>query len=213
MALTDGTEKVKTIGLTGGIGTGKTEVSRILRDLGAEVISADDVAHETYEPNTRGWTEIVHEFGPGVLTAGGAIDRAKLGSVVFADRARLDRLNAIVHPRTRELVEERVRRLGAAGRQTVVVEVPLLVEAMAQDGKWASLIDEVWVTTSAEDLVVERLMGRGGLDEAAIRARVGSQVPQSERLAYADVVIENTGSLGELRERVVAAWNERASKG
>lgn len=211
--MTDGTEDLKTIGLTGGIGTGKTEVSRILGGLGAEVISADDVAHETYEPSTQGWTDIVREFGPGVLTAGGDIDRARLGSVVFADRARLDRLNAIVHPRTRELVEERVRRLGAAGRRTVVIEVPLLVEAMAGDGKWASLIDEVWVTTSAEDLVVERLKGRRGLDEAAIRARVRSQPSQDERLAHADVVIENTGSLEELRERVVAAWNTRASKG
>ena len=213
MALTDGTEDLKTIGLTGGIGTGKTEVSRVLRDLGAEVISADEVAHETYEPNTRGWTEIVREFGPGVLTAAGAIDRAKLGGVVFADRARLNRLNAIVHPRARELIEERVQRLSAAGRKTVVVEVPILVEAMASDEKWASLVDEVWVTVSPDNLVVERLKGRGGPDEAAIRARVGSQLQQSARVAHADVVIDNSGSLEELRERVVAAWQGRASKG
>lgn len=199
---------MKTIGLTGGIGTGKTEVSRVLRDLGAEVVNADAVAHETYEPGTQGWREIVREFGRDVLTADGRIDRKKLGAIVFEDGSRLGRLNAIVHPLTRDLLRERVRRLMEDGRKPVVVEVPLLIEAMGRDEQWASLVDEVWVVTAPEHLVVERLLERGGMDVEAIMARVRVQLSQSERVPHADVVIENGGGLNDLRERVLAAWSE-----
>ena len=203
---------MKIIGLTGGIGTGKTEVSRILQGLGAEVIGADAVAHQTYAPHTDGWREIVREFGPGILDSGDEIDRKKLGAVVFQDKSRLDRLNAIVHPRTRELIEERIRRLAASGGQVAVVEVPLLIEAMGGDPRWAALIDEVWVTTATEDQVVARVQGRGGLDAAAVRARIGSQMPEEGRLARADVVIDNSGTPDDLRDRVVQAWKERISR-
>lgn len=208
-----GMVQVKVVGLTGGIGTGKTEVAGILRELGAEVLSADHLAHETYLPGTSGWREIVDEFGQQVLTLGGEIDRKALGKMVFQDAARLDRLNAIVHPRTRELISERLRGLKDGGCRVAVVEVVLLVEAIREDAAWTSLIDEVWVVVAPEDTVVERVVVRGGLDAGAIRARVRAQATHDDRREIADVIIENRGSLGLLRESVEDLWQERLATG
>jgi dephospho-CoA kinase len=200
------------IGLTGGIGTGKTAVASILRDLGAEIIGADEIAHEAYEPGTSGWQAVVDEFGEAVLTPGGEVDRHRLGAIVFQDKEKLERLNAIVHPRTRELIEQRIRQLKTGGTAVVVVEVPLLVEAIKRDSKWASIADEVWVTDADEDRVIERTRGRSQLDDRAIKARIRSQTSQKERLALADAVIDNNGSLEELRGRVHDLWRQRISQ-
>ena len=200
------------IGLTGGIGTGKTAVASILRDLGAEIIGADEIAHEAYEPGTSGWQAVVDEFGEAVLTPGGEVDRHRLGAIVFQDKEKLERLNAIVHPRTRELIEQRIRQLKTGGTAVVVVEVPLLVEAIKRDSKWASIADEVWVTDADEDRVIERTRGRCQLDDRAIKARIRSQTSQKERLALADAVIDNNGSLEELRGRVHDLWRQRISQ-
>ena len=197
------------IGLTGGIGTGKSEVSKILREMGAETISADKVAHEVYSRGSDGLREVVEEFGEEVLTESGDVDRAKLGEIVFKDRRALRRLNAIVHPRTRLLIEERMHQLRARCVGTVVIEVPLLAEAIRQDAGWTSTLDEVWVTVAPAAMVVERLRDRDGLDEEAVKARVRSQVAQQERLSYADAVIDNRGSLAELRQQVQALWRQR----
>jgi dephospho-CoA kinase len=203
---------VKVVGLTGGIGTGKTEVAGILRGLGAEVLSADHLAHETYLRGTKGWQEIVDEFGQRVLAPDGEIDRKNLGAMVFQHPARLERLNAIVHPRTRELIAERLRRLADEGAPVAVVEVALLAEAIREDAAWTALIDEVWVVVAPEDTVVGRVVSRGGLDAEAIRARVRAQATQDERRKIADVIVENDGSLERLREHVEGLWQERLAQ-
>ncbi len=195
------------IGLTGGIGTGKTAVADMLRDLGAAVISADQVAHEVYRPGSDGWREVVAEFGEKVLSPGGEVDRRRLADIVFKDQRALTRLNAIVHPRARSMVEERVRELRELGEEVAVVEAILLLEA-----GWADLTDEVWVTTAPEDKVAERVRVRNQLELTAVQARVRSQMSQDERLLRADAVIDNGGSLEELRERVRVLWRKRVTK-
>ena len=192
------------IGLTGGIGTGKTQVSEILESLGAAVINADLLGHEAYRPGAEAWRKVVEAFGEGVLTPQGEIDRKALGSIVFGDPTALERLNAIMHPRIYRMIEERIRDLGALGRNEVVVEAALLLEA-----NWTSLVSELWVVTAHEDEVVRRLVGRNSMDEEAIAARIRSQMPQAERAKRADVVIDNSGSLVELRECVDRLWKRR----
>ena len=198
------------IGLTGGIGTGKSEVSRLLGELGAEVIQADKVAHEAYEPGTPGWREVVEAFGEGVLDADGRIDRKALGGIVFDDEQARERLNAIVHPIVRRLLEERIATLEREGTRVAVIEVPLLVEAIKQQSRWTRLLDEIWVVTAPEDQAVARVRARSGLDEKAIMARIGSQATERERIEFADAVIDNGGSLEELRRQVTNLWRERA---
>lgn len=192
------------IGLTGGIGTGKTQVSKVLEELGAAIINADLLGHEVYQPHTEAWEEVVKAFGEGVLTASGEVDRKKLGAIVFSDTDALGRLNAITHPRIYEKIHGRLERLREKGREVVVVEAALLLEA-----GWTSLVDEVWVTASPESQVVQRLQSRHNLNEEAIRARIRSQMPQAERLQRADVVVDNGGGLAELRGRVRQLWNSR----
>ena len=196
------------IGLTGGIGTGKTEVSRILADLGAEIVNADILGHQAYEPHTETWRQVVEAFGEGILTETGEVDRRKLGPIVFADERALETLNAIVHPRIRQMIVERLDEMGARGLGAAVVEAALFIEA-----GWTPLADELWVTAAPEDTVIERVRARTGLDEKAIRARIDSQMPQQERLRHADVIVENDGSLDTLRGRVKRLWHERVTDG
>ena len=198
------------IGLTGGIGTGKSEVSRLLGELGAEVIEADRVAHEAYEPGARGWREVVEAFGERVVGGDGRIDRKALGGIVFGDEQARERLNGIIHPIVRRLLEGRIAELERQGARVVVIEVPLLVEAIRQQSRWTRMLDEIWVVTAPEDQAVARVRARSGLDEAAVRARVGSQATERERIEYADAVIDNGGSLEGLRREVTNLWRERA---
>ena len=198
------------IGLTGGIGTGKSEVSRLLGELGAKIIEADKVAHEAYEPGTPGWREVVEAFGEGVLDADGRIDRKRLGGIVFDDEQARERLNGIIHPIVRRLLEERIAELERQGARVAVIEVPLLVEAIKQQSRWTQMLDEIWVVTAPEDQAVARVRARSGLDEKAIRARIGSQATERERIEYADAVIDNSGSLEGLRREVTNLWRERA---
>ena len=198
------------IGLTGGIGTGKSEVSRLLSELGAKIIEADKVAHEAYEPGTPGWREVVEAFGEGVLDADGRIDRKRLGGIVFDDEQARERLNGIIHPIVRRLLEERIAELERQGARVAVIEVPLLVEAIKQQSRWTQMLDEIWVVTAPEDQAVARVRARSGLDEKAIRARIGSQAMERERIEFADAVIDNSGSLEGLRRQVTNLWRERA---
>jgi dephospho-CoA kinase len=198
------------IGLTGGIGTGKSEVSRLLAELGAEVIEADRVAHEAYEPGTPGWREVLEAFGDRVLDADGWIDRKRLGGIVFDDEQARERLNAIVHPIVRQLLEERIAGLGREGAKFAVIEVPLLIEAIKQQSRWTRMLDEIWVVTAPEEQVVKRVQTRSRLDEKAIRARIVSQATDQERIEHADAVIDNSGSLEGLRREVTNLWRERA---
>lgn len=193
-----------TIGLTGGIGTGKTQVAGILEEFGALIVGADLLGHEVYRKGTDGWAEVVEAFGEEVLDSEGEVDRRKLGRIVFSDPQALSRLNAIVHPRIFRLVGERVEEARASGRPVTVVEAALLIEA-----GWDAAVDEVWVVTSSEDHVMERLRDRDNMDEDSARARIAAQMTQEERLRHADAIIDNDGNLAELRARVQELWSKR----
>lgn len=194
------------IGLTGGIGTGKTQVAKVLEELGAVIINADLIGHEAYQSHTGTWRKIVEAFGEEVLAPGGEVDRKKLGAIVFKDPEALRRLNAIVHPRMYEMLRERIEKCRAQGRCVVVVEAAILLEA-----NWTPLVNEVWVVTAPEEQIVQRLQARSSLDAEAVRARIRSQMPQSERVKHADVVINNDGSMAQLRTQVQQIWNNRVS--
>jgi dephospho-CoA kinase len=196
------------IGLTGGIASGKSTVARMLADLGAVVIDADKVGHEAFQPRSEAWHKVVATFGKDILGKNEEIDRSKLAAVVFNDSRALERLNSIMHPLMRRMVEKRLRELRKRRVKVVVLEATLLVEA-----GWTDLVDEVWVTVSPEDVVVKRLVCEKGFTEEQARARIRSQPPISERAKHADVVIENDSSLEELRRKVRQLWQEHKFSG
>lgn len=189
---------MKVIGLTGSIACGKSAVARMLRDLGAVVIDADEVVHELQEPGGEVYRKIVEEFGPGILGPDGRIDRAKLAQVVFADPAALARLEALTHPAVIAEVDRRLRLV--QGPAAVVEAVKLLEAGMHRR------CDSLWVVTCRPEVQVRRLRRRG-LSGAAIRARLAAQPDLTEALRLADVVIDNSGSLAATRRQVVAAWH------
>ena len=195
------------IGLTGGIGTGKSAVSKILQQFGAEVIDADKVGHEAYLPGTDTWGEIVQAFGEGILGDTEEINREKLAAVVFSDSKALGRLNIILHPRMYNMIEKHLSKLRGQGSDVAVVEAAVLLEA-----NWVPLVDEVWVVTAPKEVVLTRLHGRVHFDERSARARIGVQMIDTERSKFADVVIENNGTLGELERSIGALWNERVTR-
>jgi len=196
---------VKILGLTGGIGSGKSTASQILAELGAVVIDADRVGHDAYRPGSAAWNRVVAQFGRDVLAADGTIDRKRLGAIVFADPVQLARLNAIVHPLIRDAIGARIAAERAAGHApAIVVEAALLVEA-----NWDALVDEVWLVTADRTAVEARLMAQRGLDPGAIAARVRAQIDDAERAARADVIIDNSGSPDALRTRLTTLWRER----
>ena len=192
------------IGLTGGIGTGKTHVSQLLEGLGAAVVNADLLGHEVYTPHSEGWHAVVDAFGDRVVADNGEIDRRALGGIVFSDPAQLERLNAVMHPRIYALAEQRLNALSQEGETTAVLEAALLIEA-----KWTPLVNEVWVTTSPEADIIARLRERNNMDEATARSRINSQMPQAERVEHANVIIENNGTLEDLSSEVQNLWNKR----
>ena len=194
------------IGLTGSIGTGKSEAARQLEALGASIISADQVGHEAYTPNTEAWEQVVAAFGDDILQDDGEIDRRKLGAVVFSDPGQLEKLNQIMHPRMARMVADKIEELRAQGAEVVVVEAALLFEA-----GWDSLVEEVWVTDSTEQVVIERLKQRNGMSEEEARKRISSQMGRTERLERSDYVIENSGDMATLGNTIKELWNRRVS--
>lgn len=193
------------VGLTGGIGSGKSTVSRLLAERGALVIDADVLAREAVAPGTPGLARVVAEFGPAVLGPDGALDRGALGRLVFDDPERRRVLEGIVHP----LVRARAAELAAAAPPgTVVVEdVPLLVETGA-----AGRYDLVVVVDLPEDLQVARLAAERGMAEADARARIAAQASREQRRAVADVVLDNSGTPEELVAHVDRLWAELAER-
>ena len=192
------------IGLTGGIGTGKSEVGRILATLGAVVIDADQLGHHAYTPHTEIWHEVVKAFGEGILQASGEIDRKQLGAIVFADPEQLARLNGIMHPRMARMVSQQIEKLREEGASAVVVEAAVLFEA-----GWDSMVDEVWTTESPLDNVADRLMARNGLDRAEVVKRIKSQMSSEERSARSRVVVDNSKDVGTLVNTVRSLWDTR----
>ncbi|WP_405936267.1 dephospho-CoA kinase [Streptomyces sp. NBC_00726] len=189
------------VGLTGGIGAGKSEVSRLLVGHGAVLIDSDRIAREVVEPGTPGLAAVAEEFGPGILTPDGALDRPALGAIVFADPDRLAALNAIVHPLVRERSAELEK---AAGPDSVVVhDVPLLTE-----NGLAPLYDLVIVVDAAPETQLDRLVRLRGMTEEDARARMAAQATREQRRAVADLVIDNDGPVEELTARVREVWSE-----
>ncbi len=194
------------VGLTGGVASGKSTVSAILRDLGAVVVDADRLAREVVAPGTEGLAEIVEAFGPGVLTASGELDRPAMGAMVFADETARRRLEAIIHPRVRRRGAELE---AAAGPDAVVVhDIPLLAETGQGDAFDAVVVVDVPVQTQIERMVAER-----GMSRADAEARVAAQASREDRRAVATYVIDNTGTLEDLRDRVTEVFEKLVSTG
>ena len=194
---------MKVIGLTGGIASGKSTASKMLRELGAPVVDADVLAREVVEPGTEGWREVIEAFGPGIVLPGGQLDRERLARLVFADEAARRRLNAIIHPRVRERMQASVEEARAAGEPAVVLDVPLLME-----GGLDAECDQVWVVYVDEETQLFRLMHRDGLPPEEARRRIAAQLPLREKAARADVVIYNTGAVEETRRQVETHWRQ-----
>mgnify|MGYP005627063695 CR=1 FL=1 len=189
------------IGLTGGIGTGKSTVAGFLRELGAHVVDLDRAGHEVIKSGTDVYNRLLKTFGTSIIGVDDEIDRSRLGQIVFSDARALDRLNAIVHPAIDEIVartQEECRRL----------DVPVLVlEAAAMlenQRRWQA--DEIWITVAPEKTVLDRLACRSGYSEQQARARIRSQMTDAERRKLADVVIDTDCTLDELRNRVAIEW-------
>ncbi|MFI2297246.1 dephospho-CoA kinase [Actinacidiphila glaucinigra] len=193
------------VGLTGGIGAGKSAVSRLLVSYGAVLIDSDRIAREVVEPGTPGLASVAAEFGAEVLAADGSLDRPKLGAIVFSDPERLRALNAIVHPLVRDRSAELER---AAGPDAVVVhDVPLLAE-----NGLAPLYDVVVVVDAAPQTQLDRLVRLRGMAEEDARARMAVQATREQRLAVADVVIDNDGPLEALEPQVRQVWEQLRQK-
>jgi dephospho-CoA kinase len=198
---------MKVIGLTGGIGSGKSTVSRFLAELGAVILDADKVGHEAFKPDTEIWRQVVAAFGSQILTPGGDIDREKLGEMVFGNPESLARLNQIMHPWMYEIVTAQLDDYRRQGIDVVVLEAPLLIEV-----GWASSVDEVWVTVASEATVLSRLEEQKGLSRQKALARIHSQLSLEERIRHADVVIDTDCDLDELRARVAELWRGLQSR-
>jgi dephospho-CoA kinase len=196
------------IGLTGNIATGKSTVARLLRACGAEVIDADRLAHALMAPGTPVWQAIRRTFGPGVIAPDGMIDRRTLGRVVFGDPRALARLEAIVHPAVGAALQERLQELQGRPQPppVVVVEAIKLVESGL-----TRLCDALWLVVAPREVQLERLVRRRGLTPAEADVRIDAQPPAEPKRALASVVLENAGSLENLRRQVWQAW-ERSVK-
>jgi dephospho-CoA kinase len=195
---------MRVIGLTGGIGTGKGEVADALRSLGAQVIDADKAGHDVYLPGTEGWQRVVSLFGRDILDSKGGIDRGKLGSLVFADEQARSRLNEALHPLIREAIQSRLEELRRQDVPVVIVEAALLFEA-----GWRDMTDEVWTVSAPIEAVSERLQRGRGLSPQEVVQRVEAQSTDEWRRQQADVVIDNSGGLDDLRRQVQYLWEQR----
>jgi len=189
------------IGLTGGIGSGKSTVATMLAELGARVIDADKVGHDVYVPGTDGFRRVVDAFGPEIVASDGTIDRGRLGARVFGDPDELARLNRLVHPLIGEEIRRRMQAAFADGDgRPIVVEAAIMLEA-----GWR-FFDRIWVVVVSREVAVARVAGSRGLSRADVEQRIDAQISNAERRRVADVVIENDGTLAELRAQVEAAW-------
>lgn len=192
----------KVIGLTGGIGTGKSTVAAMLAKLGAAVVDADAIGHRVLaEPATI--KALVAVFGKGLLDSSGTVNRELLGTLVFRNPAKLETLNRLTHPLMYAHAKGEIDALRAAGR-VVVLDAPLLIEA-----GWTALVDEVWVTIAPEYTVIRRTLARTGLSQRAVRARIKAQMEVGARLKRADVVISTECDLADLEKRIGTLYRDR----
>ena len=196
------------VGLTGGIGSGKSEVARLLAAHGAVIVDADVIAREVVQPGSPGLAAVVEEFGSDVLAGDGSLDRDRMAAIVFADSGARARLNAIVHPLIGALTFERIAAAGEADPHAVVVnDVPLLVEAGLQER-----YDVVVVVATDPQTQVARLVEQRGMTEADATARIAVQAPLADKVAVADYVIDNNGDRAALAQRVEEVWADLAAR-
>ncbi len=196
------------LGITGGIASGKSSVAAMFADLGAVVVSADQLAREAVAPGTDTLARLVEAFGPAIIDASGALDREALGRIVFADPAARERLNAITHPAIARLSEARLGELRGQEVPLVIYEAPLLFEAGAEQR-----VDRILVVTVAPAVQQQRLADRDGLTAEQIAARIAAQWTQAEKVARADYVIDNSGTFEQTRSQVTSLHHFLLSAG
>lgn len=197
----------RTIGLTGGIGSGKSTVARLFASLGAVVVDADAIVHELQAPGTPLVAEIAAAFGPEVLDAGGALDRKRLADLVFAEAALRERLNALVHPRVRAEMARRIEAARSAGAPLVVLDIPLLFETRPRDRDAARAgFDATVLVYAPREIQIERTVARDGCSRADVEARIAAQLPIDEKRALADHVIDNGGAPADTERQVRALF-------
>ncbi len=193
-----------TVGLTGGIGSGKSTVAKMLAELGAPSFDADKVGHDIYSPGRPAYTDVITAFGETIVASDGTIDRKKLGPIVFADPAQLKRLESIVHPRMFERMRDMVGELRARGTVApIVIEAAILIEA-----KWQPLFDEIWLVVAPREKVIARVEAERGLKREQTEARIKAQLSDDERRKHASLVIDNSGTIEDLRAKVQVLWRE-----
>jgi dephospho-CoA kinase len=193
-----------TIGLTGGIGSGKSTVTKILAELGAPIIDADKVGHAIYEPGGPAYADMIAAFGEAILAPDRAIDRKRLGPIVFAEPGALKRLNSIVHPKMFVRMREMVAAMRVAGeRRPIVIEAAVLVEA-----NWQALFDEIWLVVTAQERVIERVERDRGMKREQTEARIRAQLSDDERRQHASTVISNDSTIEDLHAKVAELWRD-----
>jgi dephospho-CoA kinase len=190
------------IGLTGNMGTGKSTVREILAELGATTIDSDTLGHALLDNSKKVYRELVNMFGPNILGEDNRIDRKKLADIAFRDKAAQLQLNRIMHATIDEEVRRIIEQSGKRGDRVVVVEAALLIEANMN-----LTMNLIWVTTAPRDVILNRVKSQKGLSEDEILARFDKQMPQEEKITYADAVIDTDCSLEELKEKVTMLWN------
>lgn len=192
---------MKIIGLTGGIACGKSTVSAELKRLGAVIVDADQIAREVVEPGQTAYREILHTFGPEVVTKEGELDRKALGEKVFRDEKLRQRLEAITHPAIEQCVEGQIESARKAGAKAVFLDVPLLFEV-----GWHKKCDQVWVVYVTPNIQLKRLMDRNGFTKEEALVRINAQMDLKEKVAKADLVIHNSGTIAETKQQILQAW-------
>ncbi|HSU90819.1 MAG TPA: dephospho-CoA kinase [Sporolactobacillaceae bacterium] len=193
-----------TIGLTGGIGSGKSTAAKILAEFGAPIIDADKVAHTTYAPGGAAYDAVIAAFGTEIVAVDRTIDRKKLGAIVFGNPDRLNKLTSIVWPATFKSIRAQLDGLRASGeKMPVVVEAAILIEA-----NWQPLCDEIWLVRASRQAVIERIERQRGLKPTETEARIRAQLSDDERAKHASLMIDNDGSLDALREVLKRVWSD-----
>ena len=197
---------MKIIGLTGGIGSGKTSVAAKLRALGARVFDADEAAKNAVLPGTEGFFKVVESFGPQIVDADGKLNRTVLAEIVFNDKASLKRLEEIIHSYVWQETDKFLSECQQSGERAAVLDIPLLIEC-----GWHQKVDEVWLVVLPVEEQIMRSMKRSGMTAEAVQARIAAQMPLDQKKKYATLVIDNSGAWEETEKQVITAW-EKAVK-
>jgi dephospho-CoA kinase len=198
---------VRVIGLTGGVASGKSSVAALLKECGVTVIDADELSREAVGPGGHCLEAIVSAFGGEMLAPDGTLDRKRLGQVVFSDQAKRKTLERIVHPEIRRLAEAGISAAAASGQRIVVYMAPLLIEAGAD-----ALVDEIWVVSVSPQAQLERLMARDGVSREQAEQVVAAQMPLLEKERYGRIVIDNSGTIDELRHMFSEIWEKETGE-